>query len=132
MSVREPAQHFVEATHGQPKDVEAIFCRRRHQHPSYRVPPSISSECIFWTKVRRAGTPSAIDPTNTGEPAAAGGPRQLPYTPEDQNQEQDRQPLTYDYNCKGTVIVIHAQFGACWEWKRPRPFDGPGKLAERV
>jgi hypothetical protein len=42
--------------------------------------------------------------TNTGEPAAAGWPRQLPYTPEDQSQEQDRQPLTYDYNCKGTML----------------------------
>ena len=31
-----------------------------------------------------------------------------PYPPEDQSQEQNRHPLTYDYNRQGTIIVIHA------------------------
>jgi hypothetical protein len=28
--------------------------------------------------------------------------------PEDQSQERDRHPLTYDYNRQGTLIVVHA------------------------
>jgi hypothetical protein len=43
---------------------------------------------------------------NSRRLAPSGQP--LPYPPEDQSQEQDRHPLTYDYNCQGTVIVIHA------------------------
>jgi hypothetical protein len=53
----------------------------------------------------------------------------LPYPPEDQCQEQDRQPLTYDYNRQGTVIVIHAQSG---NGRGPDHLIGRGKLAERV
>jgi hypothetical protein len=33
---------------------------------------------------------------------------QLPDPPEDQSQERDRHPLTYDYNRQGTIIVVHA------------------------
>jgi hypothetical protein len=31
-----------------------------------------------------------------------------PNPPEDQSQERDRHPLTYDYDRQGTIIVIHA------------------------
>jgi len=45
------------------------------------------------------------------EAAAGGWPpsgQSLPDPPEDQSQDQDRHPLTYDYNCQGAVIVVHA------------------------
>src|SRR6516165_8257590 len=32
---------------------------------------------------------------------------QSPQAPEDQSQEQDGHPLTYDYNRQGAIIVVH-------------------------
>ena len=67
------------------------------------------------------------------EAAAGGWPpsgQPLPDPPEDQSQEQDRHPLTYDYNRQGAVIVVHAH-SLPWSW-RSRPLDRLSHEAKRL